>query len=78
MVFDGVCFSVIHFCRVILYMDGIAASSQSSKAFLWSFMVVYGCQLCFPSCYATINNISALHHPHQDSQSFPLAKVFLL
>ena len=32
------------------------------------FLVVYGRHLGFPSCYATINNISPLHHRHQDSQ----------
>ena len=40
----------------------VAPCSQSSKAFLWSFPVVYGRQLCFPSCYAAINNISHLPH----------------
>ena len=36
---------------------GVGPSSQSSKTLFWSFLAVYGRQLCFPLCYATINNI---------------------
>ena len=45
----GLVTPLIHFGRVILYVQNSHLRSQSSihKIFLWSFLVVYGRPLCF-------------------------------
>ena len=48
MILDGVCHSALHFGRVMLSRMVEPSRSQSSKAFFWPFLVIYGRSLCFP------------------------------
>ena len=81
MILDGVCYSAIRFGRVILYVWRspfinsifLVLSDKSLVPVLLSLGVYR--RLCFPFD-ATLILISPLHHLPQNSQSFPLARMF--
>ena len=62
MILDGVCYPIIHFCRVILSRMVEPSCSQS-------FMVFYQTPVSLLQYYSTIPSF-------QDSEPFPLARVF--
>ena len=83
MIVDGVYYPVIHFCRVILSRMVVPFCIQSFLAFSYEYRVIFtstfvsGCLQTPVSplqCYA-INNTFFISY-FQDSQLFPLARVF--
>ena len=84
MILDEVCYSVIHFCRVILYLWRSSFIVSLSWSFSDEYLVIFtsifvsGC-LQMPvsplQCYVINNKPPTSISSSQDYQPFPLARV---
>ena len=79
MILDGVCYYVVHFCRVILY----TWRSLFVVSFLGKYLVtstntfLSGCiQTPVSPLQCHANNNKSFTPSAQDSQPFPLARVY--